>query len=237
MVDFNAPIMEDESEAGGNGHSAAPDPIDINDPLLVSESLEGLVDDTKDAYEIPPPPPDKVWLAKLRLRQVKSDDGTDALVDYKAGKSRDGSQKYLQTAIEAEIVDTTGVHDGRKIYDYFVSTMIRRDKSTGVGTILRHAKVAVKSNKDGVLTHACYMQALVQWLKSEPKLKIQTAWEASWDIAIEAARKAGEPTPKGSTVTGMHNFQVVRGQPSPEYKWPDRSVTRARARITRYLPL
>lgn len=106
-----------------------------------------------------------------------------------------------------------------------------------VASILASGRVEVKPNSEGKKTHAVYMQALIQWLKSEPTGKIQTAWEAQWDAAIDKAEQAGERRPRGTTVTGMHNFPIVKGQPSPEYKWPDGTVTRARARITRYLPL
>lgn len=238
MADFNAPIMEDEPEQAAALHtlvngSVQHSVIDLNDPALTSESLEGAFDETKDAYELPPPPPDGIYLVKLRLKQVSAGDGSQATVDYKGGRTKDGSQVYLQTAIEAEIVDPSGKQDGRKVADNFVSTMINRDKAMAVATILHANKVPPPALK----THKSWMDALVKFLKAEPTGKIQTSWEAQWDAAIEKAEKAGERRPRGSTITGMHNFPIVKGSPSPEYKWPDGTVTRARARISRYLPL
>lgn len=227
MIDFNAPIMEPEEDTTVAGTAAAPAGIiDLNDPRLSSESLEGSFDEQKDAYELPPPPPDGIYIARLRLKQVKDSNGN--LVDFKAGGTKDGSQVYLQTALEAELVDNSGRQDGKKITDYFVSTMINRDKAMAVATILLHAKVPAPKTK----THKAWMDTLIKWLASEPTLKIQTAWEASWENGEKEAERLGQKKPR--PLTGMHNFPVVNGNPNPEAKWPDGSVTRARARIIRY---
>ena len=238
-VQYADPAAENSSSpAGANGASQEP-AIDINDPRLTSETID--INPEADAYARPPQLPDGKWRAKLKSMDVKGPDGKPAHFSPKLDKQ---GKPYLFTALEASIIDHTGQFDGIRLNDYFVSTMVRRDQSTAVSTILNK----LGSPAPRTATHSQYISLLLKALAGEPEIGIESAWEWSCQKCGEEADKKGEKRPR--SVYGMHNFAQMQVKdsatgklvmrPNPERKCdvnPAHGISIARPRINAYLSL
>ena len=239
-----------------NGHAAAEqvqDVIDENDPRLISETLEANVEG--DAYAQPAPPPDGKYKVKLKLEGV-AQEGTEEKKDFTA-KSDKNNNLYYQTSISCSIIDPSGKYDGITLYPAFgggVNTMVRRDKSTQVTTLLHRIKGPDgRPYTEGFRgTPREWMQRLVKVLATEPEVGVETMWEASCqkcgEIAKAAAQASGGKVEYPVRTQGMHHFPPEQdaskrkaGQLySPELKCakdPSHGYARARAIVTRFLHL
>lgn len=217
----NAPWMPSAGAAtehtGGNGpapSSAPQELIDPNDPRLISEPLDVAVD--KDAYAQPVPLPDRIWRAKLKLEGVKSDNGERK--DYAVSSTRKAPiLPYFQTGISASIIGTAGFErfEGIVVYPAFggyVSTLMRKDKSTTVATVL--SKLTRPDGKPWVTTgmrlgHKDWIDMLVQALAGEPEAGVETQWEwscATCGTEMKALRDAGKSENYPTTIRGMNRF-------------------------------
>lgn len=235
---FGTPTYEEATGSStshpGNGSDSPldqPVAIDPNDPALTSESLD--YNPEGDAYAAPPPLPDGQWRAKLKQLDVK--DPQDQPVRYKAGKTKQGAL-YLMTAIEATIIDPDGKFDGYHVWDRFVSTMVRQDKSIPAATI------AFKLGKPAPAraNHKELMEHLLKLLAGEPELGIETAWEWNCQKCGEEAKQKGEKYPK--SIRGMRKFPLdaKTGLYVPELKCeanPAHGYSTAQPRIVTYLRL
>ena len=219
-----------------NGHAPAEE-IDLNDPRLVSEALT--INPDADAYAIQPPLPDGLWRAKLKQIDVKGPKGE--LVRFKASKDRNGNV-YLFTACESSIIDHSGKWDGIKVTDNFVSTMLRRDGSCHISTILQKLGKPLPQS----VNHKSLMDSFLAAVAGEPEAGIETAWEwncMACDELYDAWVKAGKIGQSNTArrVQGAHRMPAGKdGKPLPEMKCPANPAhgfSVARPRIIRYLGL
>jgi hypothetical protein len=229
---FGQPTYDEpQHDTAAEGQLDALVGIDPNDPQLASEPLD--YNPEGDAYAAPPPLPDGQWRAKLKQLDVKGPN--TELVRYKAGKTKDGAL-YLMTAIEASVIDPAGKHDGLHVYDRFVSTMIRRDKSIPAATIcyMLGKPALARANHRELMDH------LIKVLAGEPEIAIETVWEWSCQKCGEEAKAKGERYPK--SVMGMQKFprDAKSGLYSPDLKCevnPAHGFSTAQPRIRRYFKL
>src|ERR1700689_3680600 len=162
---------------GANG--SAHEVIDLNDPQLTSEMLTE--NPAGDSYAFPPPPPDGMWRAKLTSLPVKDEKQVEQKYIAKRFPKMNKGVAYLSTAVTAQILDSTGKHDGIKINQYNVKTAITKDGSSDVSTILVRLKQPLTP-----ASQAGRMEQLLKVLASEPELVIETAWEASCENCQKA---------------------------------------------------
>lgn len=201
MSSFGDPTYSETQLAEAANQPTGEPEIDINDPRLVSENIE--IDPKGDAFAQKPVLPDGKWRAKLKSREV----GKPPLnKKFAAKKDEKTGALYLYTALDAEIIDHAGDQkfDGDLLSDYFVSTQVRRDKSSVVSTLLdRLGKTAT-----GSTTHGALMNDLLMVLASEPELIIETEWEANCQKCEESAKARHEKKPRSTR--GMRNFPMER---------------------------
>jgi len=199
---------------GGNGEPSHESQVivDPNDPRLTSEPLDVAVD--KDAYAQPVPLPDRVWRAKLKLEGIKRDNGER--VDFEAAQTnKTPILPYYHTGISASIIDPTGAFDGITVYPAFggrVSTLLRRDKSSTVATVL--SKLTRADGKPYVtlgmrLSQQDWIHLLLQALAGEPECGVETQWE--WTCAVctkelTDLRNAGKSDKYPVSIRGMNRF-------------------------------
>src|SRR5512146_437195 len=142
MADPFAPTtttFEPETDAASTDALNAPaEGIDLNDPRFASEDIG--VEPEKDAYAAPPPPPDADYRAKLKLLDVEY---KGQKVQYAPWASSDGSKVAFFSKLEATIQDPSGKYDNLKVFDSWFSTMLNRDGSTKVSTLLSRLGAAV----------------------------------------------------------------------------------------------
>lgn len=212
MTDPFAPTtttFEPSADEAQNGTSALDQPaegIDLNDPRFASEDIG--VEPEKDAYAAPPPPPDADYRAKLKLLDVEY---KGQKVQYAPWASSDGSKVAFFSKIEATIQDPSGKYDNLKVFDSWFSTMLNRDGSTKVSTLLSRLGVAVPARA----SHKVLMDLLVGALAKEPDIIISTQWEASCQACSEAFKNSGKQgvKPAGAKgIRGMNRFPLVPGK-------------------------
>jgi hypothetical protein len=234
---FGAPTYEEPQQgtdqpATDNADGLnSPVGIDPNDPALTSESLD--YNPEGDAYASPPPLPDGQWRAKLKQIDVKDNAGQPTR--FKAGKTKQGAL-YLMTALEATIIDPNGKFDGLHVWDRFVSTMLRNDKTIPAATIcyMLGKPAPARANHKELMDH------LLKVLAGEPEVGIETAWEWSCQKCGEEAKAKGEKYPK--SILGMQKFprDAKTGLYSPDLKCevnPAHGFSSAQPRIRRYIKL
>ena len=193
-------------EATNDALNAPTGELDLNDPRFAAEDIG--VNPEGDAYATPPPPPDAEYRAKLKQLDVKNNKGE--MVRYAPWQSQDGSKVAFFTKIEATIQDPTGKYDNIKVFDSWFSTMLNRDGSTKVSTLLTKLGKTIPPKA----SHKVLMDLLVQALASEPDVLIETQWEASCQACGEEAKKTGSKRPR--SVQGMKKFPLLPGK-SNEY--------------------
>jgi hypothetical protein len=223
-ITYTQPADEPQHDA------AAEAAIDPNDPRLTSESLD---DNTQaDAYEVPPPPPDGLWRAKLKQVDIKDANGQLQRFIAKSFPKMENGRPFLVTNVESSLIDLSGKFDGVKITEYWVKTLIDSRKGTSQASTLI---VKAGGKLPAKTTDKERMDLLLQTLAGEPEVVVETYWEASCQACQEAAKKKHERTPKPFLV-GMHRFPQVKGVADPLVKCPACSGTaRAQVRIGRYL--
>lgn len=238
------------SDTGPEVSSAPQELIDENDPRLISEPLDVNVD--ADAYAQPAPPPDGKYRAKLKLEGVKQE-GTSEKKSYAPKNFGKPPVPAYATSISCQLIDANGKYDGIVLYPAFgggVSTAVRRDNSSQVGTILARIKkpdgsawapAGVKMNPKE------WMELLVKALATEPEIGVETSWEASCRECGEVEKAKGSGKFAART-TGMHHFPPETDAAkrkagltnSPEIKCavnPAHGYSKARAIVTRFLHL
>jgi hypothetical protein len=173
--------------------------LDLNDPKFASEDIG--VNPEGDAYATPPPVPDGEYRAKLKQLDVK--DSKQNMVRYAPWSK--GDKVALFTALEATIQDPTGKYDNLKVFDRWFSTMLNRDGSTKVSTLLNKLGVPIP----GQASHKILMDLLVNKLASEPEVIIVTQWEASCEKCRNEAKANGSKAPR--SIVGMNKFPYLPG--------------------------
>jgi hypothetical protein len=166
-------------------------------------------DVTKDAYAQPSLPPDGKYRAKLKLEGIKKDNGEKKDFDvFQTKGGRSPVTPYFATSVSASLIDPTGKFDGMTLYPQFggrVGTLLRRDKSTQVGTLL-----ALLHKPDGTpwatanmrLTQREWIELLVKALAGEPEIGIETQWEVTCQVCQDQAKEGEYPV----TIRGMQKF-------------------------------
>jgi hypothetical protein len=227
--------------AAANGASAAADDaalnhiqeplIDLDDPLLVSESLtakEG------DAFADPPPPPDAIYRCKLSLRGVSAKDIGSDVAPYSAGNElaawvpeRAVDKKtgavlgaFAKTIINVQIFDPKHPqYEGIYLQVPFKWTDTRENRQglSRVMTILMLLKQpsgqpwVVKGQRYG---HRALMELFVKALAGEPEVLVRSEWSWNCDVCSQEGKKTGV---YAKSVEGMHKFpQPKIGVYSPE---------------------
>lgn len=219
--------------------------IDENDPRLISESLD--VNPDVDSYASPAPPPDAKYRAKLKLEGFKVEGGENK--DYGTGADKN-KVPFYKTSISCSIIDPSGKFDGIVCYPAFgggANTKKDRQGGSQVTTILTRVK-----KPDGTSwaqgfkgSQLEWIQRLVQALKTEPEIGIETAWEASCMKCAEELKPQGK---YATRTTGMHHFPPEQDaakrkagqQFQPEIKCSANAAhgySRARAIVVRFLHL
>lgn len=233
--DFATPVYLDGSGETGTGASANSSDLsnmpvlNLDDPNLLMEEQD--VNQDQDAYAAPPPLPDARWLARIKARDVKGNDGNPA--KYKVGMSKDG-KPYAFAALEAEIIDPSGKYDRVKVFDYYVSTRPDpyRNNAVPMAWILGRLGVKLPAKINAKVLVDEFHKALA----AEPQIEIDTVWEGSPDQdGQDRLDQAGE---KFRAVLGQHRFP----QDSKGNRIPDMDVDtkvgkihlRARPRINGY---
>ena len=164
--------------------------IDINDPNLQPEDLS--VDTEKDQFASMPAIDDGTYRAKLKQKKP-----TDTDSFWVRSKTRKGDKPYLQTAIEARIIDPAGKFDDWPVFDNFVSTLVM--EMTGTNKIVGILK-ALGAQVPMRVTDVQLAQMLDSSLRSEPTIGITTQIEGYCDVC-ERTRLKGQKkvNPKGPT--------------------------------------
>jgi hypothetical protein len=211
--------------------------IDLNDPRFASEDIG--VNPEGDAFAAPPPPPDAEYRAKLKLLDVEYKGNK---MQYAPWASADGSKVAFFSKLEATIQDPSGKYDNLKVFDSWFSTLLNRDGSTKVSTLLTRLGKTVPARA----SHKLLMDELVKALASEPDIIISTQWEASCQACSEAFKNGGKQgvKPAGAKgVRGMSKFPLKPGSVTehvPEIVCPTDShhgVMVAQARIAGFKKL
>jgi hypothetical protein len=234
MSTFGTPQYDEATTTGAAGTAAdAPQAeiLDPNDPRLVSETFAD--DTTKDAYEIPPPAPDGIWRAKLKLGKVTGQDGKPA--DWKpwSHPNVNNGHPMFVAAVESNLIDLSGKYDGTRVTDNFVKSGIDPKRNTCQMTTITVKAGGTPAVSPG--TEAARRDALLKTLAGEPEVLVETNWEASCQSCGEKADKAGEKRPR-PFLFGMHRFpQPKTGVFDPSVKCPAcNTLCRAQVRLFRY---
>src|ERR1017187_4213738 len=223
-----------EHPAASNGPTEQSVAIDPNDPRLTSEVLTDNAD--ADAYAVPPPLPDGKWRAKAKQVDIKDDKGTaQRYAVFSRAKMANGAP-FFATNVEFGVIDHSGKHDGQKLTEYWVKTLVDERKGTSQAATLTR-KLGGKTPASG--NQKTFMDGLLQVLASEPELIIKTSWSAECQTCQESAKKRGDRAPR-PFLQGMHRFKPTKvpGEHDPMAQCPTcRSMVRAQPRITAFYSL
>jgi hypothetical protein len=228
-TDFTAPIYHDHAEEetahdepAAHEEADGSEVVDLNDPSLLLQELEGY-DLAADPYAQPAPPPDGFYRAKLKQIDVKNDKGEAVRVaqhqemNYPGGGAPgvpvflpSGKPKtYVQTAVEATIIDPGGKYDNIKVYDRFFDSRINRDGGVKMLHLLKvlnrmPTPADLAARKATKLNQVIVSEFVLKALAGEPEVDIQTQWEgqASQDDVAVIKGKGG----KAPRVRGMNRF-------------------------------
>jgi hypothetical protein len=145
--------------------------------------------------------------------------------------------------VKAQIIDQSGKYDGLNVYDRWVGTYMTRENTTKVATILARLKKPDGGpwiEKGRRYTQREWMDLLVQALKGEPTIGVETQWEWSCRGCGEEAKEKHLPYPR--SIQGMNKFpqDPKTHQFLPEMKCqvnPRHEYTRAQVRVARFLSL
>jgi hypothetical protein len=229
-TEFGAPIYtsEPEPEPTQQQNGGQAQVIDVNDPQLTSESLTA-EDASQNAFSQPPPPPDGKWRAKLKIVDIKDEDGQMKQVRGARYDNMNDGKAFLVVNVEASLIDVTGKNDGIKATQYWVkSAMDRRKNVSEMTTITKAAGGAIAPPTAG--ERARY-DALAKALAGEPEVIVETFWEASCQACQEKAKAKKGKAPR-PFLLGMHRFPQSAGKPDPMVQCPTcHSSCRAQLRI------
>ncbi len=200
--------------------------VDINDTGLLTEEVA--LDPEADAFLTPPPPPDAIYLAKIKLSGAPGQ-------QWQAKPDREDPSKigYLFCSVEARlIIGANQPYDNAPVFDGYVSTMIMQSSGTcRIAGILRDG---LQKKVPTRLKHKELAQLLNTALVGEPQVRIETRWEGYCDTCQGRKGKTGKVILRGmkkfpQSKDGKRHLHVV------ECSKCGTEVT-AQARIVRYLP-
>lgn len=209
--------------------------IDPNDPALTSESLDMNLD--ANAYDVPPPPPDGTWLA--RLKQVDIEDAQKKKVKHRTAMATwlNPPKPFFCINLETSLIDQTGKNDGVQMTEYWVKTLVaNRSKVSPLASI--GVALGQRDKLAQARTQADVLVVVEGALASEPQVVVQTQWEATCRSCEESAKKKGGKKP-GVFLYEERNFPADgHGGHNPQVKCPACGGTvRAQARVKNYLPV
>lgn len=203
-----------------------PEVIDLNDLSL--ESSEINVDDTADAFAVPPPPPEfeqdgktkKKYLVKL---------GMSEQFKVTKRKSKDGRDYLMMEQLVATVLDEGGDYDGRKFFDRPM-TLVREDTGTSrVAGILKVLGVKFPART----THVELARLLKEQLLNEPTCCVEITWGA---YSAEEEKTVMKGQRNWAVKSKDENGKdVVRFVGEKLYEKSGETL-QAKAEISRYLP-
>ncbi len=181
--------------------------VDINDPSLQMESLEG-IDTEKDQFASMPVIPEGVWPAKLK--QKAPDNDSPSLWRRKEWGKAGSSQKVLVTGIEARVIDPNGKWDNWPVFDNQVSTFVMRN--TGTNRMVGILKQALGTAVPARVTDVDLARLFESALGGEPSVRITVQWEAYCDTCEKTIAKGMKRFPLSKNGSGQHESQVECGK-------------------------
>lgn len=216
-------------------------PIDINDPMLTSESLtvaEG------DAFATPPPPPDGKWRVKLKHEGIKKDGSSDIL-PWEPAQQRDRNKNVIglfARTVMSVTIQNPGKYEGYhlQVPFFYMDTKPNREGISKVMTVLnllRKPDGTPWITKGEKLNHKALIERFIQALQSEPEVGVESAWEVTCDVCSQNAKKAGAFAKAVQGMTKFTGSKTVRGEYDPDLLCGiDRGhgYTRARAIAVRF---
>jgi hypothetical protein len=182
--------------------------IDLNNLAFEPENLE--VDPDKDQFQSPPPPEEGTFVVKLSQKEVNGS-------LWVRGETKKG-KRYLQTAIEARIIQPDGKYDNWPVFDNFVSTLVQEGQGTNkiVGILKCLGHEVPRTTSDVELA-----KKLTEVLAGNPICKMTTQWEGYCESCEKTVLKGQKRWP-----TGKHITECAK----------DGSSVTAQARPIKYLP-
>lgn len=182
--------------------------IDLNNLPFEPESLE--IDPDKDQFAAPPPVEEGTFLAKLSQKEVNGS-------LWVRGESKK-HKRYLQTAIEARIIQVEGKYDNWPVFDNFVSTMVMENQGTNkiVGILKALGHEVPRTTNDVDLA-----KKLTEVLAGNPICKITVGWEGYCEVCDKTVLKGQKRWPAGRHVTECPK---------------DGATVTAQPRVLKYLP-
>lgn len=207
-----------------NNERVEPVSIDINDTALDFgvDNLENL-DVEKDQFATMPVIPDGTYRVKLIHKQT---DGSF----WQKKVTQKGHKPYLNTAIEARVIDPAGKFDNWPIFDNNVSTLVM--EMTGTNRIVGILKALGVPNSEISRDPRELAKKLTEQLEGEPEVQITTQWEGYCETCektrAKGMRRFPEQKQDGKPVKGTHDSYMECPQ--------DGTQLMVNARITKYLP-
>jgi len=204
--------------------------VDINSLDLEEDEVQFNPD--LDATALPPPIPDGIYRAKALFQN-------NAPPNWQAKLNDQGKPTGIWPKAQVVFQVADGEHEGRILYtnDFiFVSTMVRRDGSAVIPTIL-HA-MGLGDEVKQCRKHAELAQLFERAVEQGRELGVETEWEARMATGEKKAGKDGKEYDVYKTVRrGMKNFpQNGHGEYVPTLVIKDEQVT-AQARIKSFKAL
>jgi hypothetical protein len=143
--------------------------IDINTFVPEDDDLGDNFNPNADAFVGPPPPPDGLWLAKLKLNESQVKGG------FKAGRDRNDNT-IITAQVEARIVDEGGEFHDRPVFDQVSTLVMQGSQNSRMAGLLTKALEEVVDDRIGKGDLA---RRLRDALVAEPVVTIETQWRAS----------------------------------------------------------
>jgi endogenous inhibitor of DNA gyrase (YacG/DUF329 family) len=204
---FGDPTYSDTPAHDATGPDPSSTPtqsIDPNDPRLTSEVLTDNA--AADAYATPLPLPDGKWRAKAKQVDIKDDKKQLQRYAVFQRPGIENNKPFFATNIEFSIIDHSGAHDGVKLTEYWIKTLVDGRKGTSQSdTMVR--KLGGKTLPSS--TDKQRIDLLLATLATEPELIVETAWSAECQTCQESAKKKGDKAPR-PFLAGMHRFPSTR---------------------------
>lgn len=229
--EFTAPIYRDDPPADDPTADGSDSPVfDLNDPELLLQEVSG--DSSLDPYATPPPVPDGTYRAKLKQIDVKDAQGQPARLAMRQEMKYPGGgapgipevlpsgkpKMYLQTAIEATILQPGGRFDNIKVYDRFFDSRTDRNGANKMLHLLSVLKIATPKPLNGKTLSDAVLKALA----GEPEVDIQTQWEGQ--PSQDDSKVIKEKGARAPRIKGMHRFPQVTGADGKISHQPDMEV-------------
>jgi hypothetical protein len=143
--------------------------IDIDTFTPADDDLGENFNPNADAFAGPPPPPDRVYVAKLKLNENQVEGG------FEAGRTKN-DETMIVAHVEARIVDEGNPFHDRPVFDR-VSTLVM--KSSGNSAMAGILVSALDEEVDPHIGKGELARQFKQAIVQEPLVGIKTQWRLS----------------------------------------------------------